>query len=371
MTASFLLLVWHNAVNNSGTLPETRALAIASTAASAATHASEPVLQVHNAPQPVHHFAPPLFALEQEKVDQLKRFQPHNYPHKQGHTYATLLCTRGTGPDDIYLLATRALIYRFLWHEPTRSPDKPITVFVAPFIPQWQRDVLAAEGAKVIELPLLEIEPKATNLNSERWKDQFTKLHMWNQTQFSTIAYFDADAFPINNVDELFGLAEVRRCKEELLEEPDSDHVQEMCDYTFAGVPIVPWPAIGPNGGMLVLSPNRWMHERLLRLAPQTDMYNSETMEQGMFEWVFGYLSAFPAQQLERKWNGLFPKPDEADKLNVVHQKLWNKDYSKDGLEWMTKLWDENWEEMNRFYNSEAFVKARKNDGYALADETM
>jgi hypothetical protein len=37
----------------------------------------------------------------------------------------------------------------------------------------------------------------------------------------------------------------------------------------------------------------------------------------------------------------------------------------------MTKLWDENWEEMNRFYNSEAFVKARKNDGYALADETM
>lgn len=324
-----------------------------------------------NVPQPVHHFTPPLFALEQEKVDLLKHYQPHNFPNRHGHTFATLLCTRSTEPDDVYLLATRALVYRFLWHKPTRSPNTPVTVFVAPFIPQWQRDQLSAEGAKVIELPLIEISPKVTNLNSERWKDQFTKLNMWNQTRFTKIAYFDADAFPIKQVDELFKLSEERHCKEELLEGEDKEAAAEICDYTMVGIPIIPWPAVGPNGGMLVLSPNKAMHRRLLRLAPETDKYNSETMEQGMLEWVFGYLGPFPYQQIERAWNAIFPKPEEEGQLNVVHQKLWNKGYAKDGLKWMTDLWDENWEAMNSFYNSEAFLKARKEDGFLLADDAL
>lgn len=331
-----------------------------------------PPVAAFNAPQPTHNFEAPLFSLAQEQVDALKHYQPHNFPNKDGHTFATLLCTRSTDPDDVYLLATRALVYRFLWHKPTRSPNKPVTVFVAPFTPQWQRDLLAAEGAKVIELPLIEIEPKTRNFNSERWRDQFTKLNMWNQTRFTKIAYFDADAFPINNVDELFKISEDRRCKEDLLEDQDKANADGICDYTMAGIPVIPWPAVGPNGGMLVLSPNKWMHQRLLRLAPETEKYNSETMEQGMFEWVFGYLGPFPYQQLERKWNGIFPKPDEADQLNVVHQKLWNPEYAvKEGLGWMTNLWTENWEEMKRFYNSEAFIKARKDDGFLLADDAL
>ena len=322
--------------------------------------------------QPVHDFAEPLFALGQEKIDLLKRYEPKNYPNKHGYTFATLLCTRNDAADDIYLLATRALVYRLLWDPVTGSPDKPVTVFVAPFVPQWKRDILSAEGAKVVEIPLIEIHPKTTNLNSERWRDQYTKLNMWNQTRFTKIAYFDADAFPMRPVDELFTLAQTWHCKEELLDDVDRDDMASgICDYTMAGVPIMPFPAIGPNGGLLIFSPNHGMHRRLLRLAPETDSYNSELMEQGMFEWVYGWQGPFPAQQLERKWNGLFPKPEEEHILNVVHQKIWNKDYDKEGLGWMTKLWDDAWTNMNRFYNSEEFVKARKAEGLRTMDDYL
>ena len=137
--------------------------------------------------QPVVNLPPPTFAWSQKDVDKLKQYEAHNYPHREGHTFATLLCTRDSSPDDVYLLATRALIYHFLWRAESKSPSRPFTVFVAPFVPQWKRDILMAEGARVIEIPLIEIAPKVTNFNSERWKDQFTKLNMWNQTEFKKI----------------------------------------------------------------------------------------------------------------------------------------------------------------------------------------
>jgi alpha-N-acetylglucosamine transferase len=321
--------------------------------------------------QPLHDYQSPYFSLSQEKIDLLKRYQPHHLPNKEGYAFATLLCTRDSSPNDIYLLATRVLLYRFLWHPATRSPDKPMVVFVAPFVPQWKRDILLAEGASVVELPLIDIAPKTTNLNSDRWRDQFIKLNMWNETQFSKIAYFDSDAVPLRRMDEIFEVADTWHCKEDLLDEQDKAHAAEMCDYTLAGVPILPFPAVGVNGGMLVLSPNQYMLERLLRMAPQTDKYDSGIMEQGLLEWAYDWQGAFPAHQLERKYNGVFPKAEEAESLYVVHQKIWNKDYDKEGLTWATRLWDDSWEAMRAFYTSQDFIDARKRDGYKLHDSVL
>jgi len=313
--------------------------------------------------QPQDELQAPAFKLSQDRIHLLKHYNAHNFPNVNGHTFATLLCTRDPSADDIYLLATRVLIYHFLWRSQSKSPDKPITIFVAPFVPQWKRDILMAEGAHVIEIPVIEIAPKVTNWNSERWRDQFTKLNMWNETQFSKIAYFDSDAFPLHHVDPLFDLTPTQRCNPDLLDEHDRPHVDEICDYVFAGVPILNKPEVGPNGGLLVFTPEERMHDRLVRLAPQTDRYNSELLEQGMFEWVYGYQSPFPARQLPRKWNGLFPGADEEAYLQVVHEKIWNKDYNEHGLQWMTKIWDESWAEMKDFYNSEEFLQIRKRDG--------
>lgn len=321
--------------------------------------------------QPLHEYQAPYFSLPQEQIDLLKRYQPHNLPNKDGYAFATLLCTRNSSPDDIYLLATRVLLYRFLWHPSTRSSDKPMVVFVAPFVPQWKRDILLAEGADVVELPLVDIKPKTTNFNSERWRDQYIKLNMWNETRFSKIAYFDSDAFPLRQMDEIFQISDTWHCKEDQLEEQDKPYAADMCDYTLAGVPIMAFPAIGVNGGMLVLSPNRYMLQRLLRMAPQTDKYDSGLMEQGLLEWAFDWQGPFPAHQLDRKYNGVFPTAEEADKLYVVHQKIWDKGYDKEGLTWATRIWDDSWKSMKAFYTSQKFIDARKRDGYKLHDSAL
>lgn len=317
--------------------------------------------------QPVANLPPPTFAWSQQEVDSLSQYEAHNYPNRDGHTFATLLCTRDPSADDIYLLATRALIYHFLWRTESKSPNRPFTVFVAPFVPQWKRDILMAEGARVIEIPLIEMTPKVTNFNSERWKDQFTKLNMWNQTQFKKIVYFDSDAFPIHHVDELFDLTPTQHCNEGLLPPEDRPYTKQICDYIFAGVPILNQPEVGVNGGLLIFSPEVRMHQRLLRMAPQMDSYDSELMEQGLVEWAFGYKSSFPARQLPRKWNGVFPSGDEEHTLNVIHQKIWNKQYDEEGLGWATKMWDQSWEEMSRFYRSPKFLAVRRKDGLRKA----
>jgi len=220
-----------------------------------------------------------------------------------------------------------------------------------------------AEGANVIEIPLIEIAPTKTSWSSDRWRDQYTKLNMWNQTSFSKIAYFDGDAFPFHPVDELFDLAAPQRCNEDLLDEFDRPYAREICNYVFAGVPLVAKPEEGVNGGLLIFKPETRMHQRLIRLAPQIDKYDNLLMEQSLLEWAFAPIGPFPARQLERRWNGVFPQAHEEHALNVVHQKIWNKDYEKEGLHWMTRVWDESWMELNQFYQSKEFEQLRKKNG--------
>lgn len=160
----------------------------------------------------------------------------------------------------------------------------------------------------------------------------------------------------------------MQRCNENLLPSEDAAYKNQICDYVFAGVPILNKPEIGVNGGLLIFSPEVRMHQRLIRMAPRTDSYDSELMEQGLVEWAFGYKSAFPARQLPRKWNGVFPAGDEEHSLNVVHQKIWNKQYAVDeGLGWATEMWDKSWEEMGRFYRSPQFLTTRRKDGIRKA----
>ena len=46
--------------------------------------------------------------------------------------------------------------------------------------------------------------PHAEKVHVEGWVNSgFTKLHLWNLTQFSRVVYIDADALVVANVDEV------------------------------------------------------------------------------------------------------------------------------------------------------------------------
>lgn len=89
-------------------------------------------------------------------IEKLKAFPPKNWKGEGRPTYAAYLSTRSGSVHDPYFCGAQQLAYRVLWDPRSRSEEYPFTVFVAPFIPQEQRDILAAAGAYVKELPLVD-----------------------------------------------------------------------------------------------------------------------------------------------------------------------------------------------------------------------
>lgn len=300
-----------------------------------------------------------------KELGQYKKYKPRN--HRTGiprPTFATFLSTRNGSIHDPYFSATMALVYQMLWSPVVSSRDYPFTVFVAPHIPQEQRDILIGAGALVRELELLSWQPRVDGVHV-RFKDQFSKLNLWSATEFSLIAFMDADTFLLRNIDEVFELARRQKCNSERLSVQDADVKDEICDYVFAGV-----ENLGSkreiNGGFLILEPNLRMHERLLRSYLKTNYYDSSLVDQAFYGWQFSQKGAFPAQLLPRKYNGYFPQPSDEGKLSLVHAKTWAMD--GDDATWLRDLWEPTWREMVEFFDSRAFMRDRAHDGEGLQE---
>ena len=180
---------------------------------------------------------------------------------------------------------------------------------------------------------------------------------MWNQTQFTRIAFLDSDAFPLQNIDDIFDISTPQKCVAQKLEPEDLTHEQEICDYIFAGTEMLDTKEI--NGGVAVLSPNTAMHTRLLRNMVKTDQFDASMVEQGFLNWQFNVSGPFPTNFLPRAYNGFFPQPDERFQLKVVHEKLWALDL------WGDNLFNSTWTEMLQFYDSPNFLELRQRDGMA------
>ena len=272
-----------------------------------------------------------------------------------GPTFSTYLCTRNSSLYDPYFLSTEQLVYRTLWKPDTATIEGyPFTVFVAPFIAQEQRDLLRGAGANVVELSLIDWKP-TVNIFA-RWRDLFSKLHMWNQTQFSLIAFLDSDAFPLKPLDDIFEISNLQRCKAELLTNSEDKAMEdEICDYVFSGVRMMYVQEI--NVGVTVFNPNKAMHKRLVRESSDPNNFDNNMAEQAFLNKYFGQDSPFPTQFIPREYNGFFANADEEDKLKVLHEKLWA---FTGGATWAEGMFENTHKEMISFYESEVFKKRRK-----------
>lgn len=89
----------------------------------------------------------------------------------------------------------------------------------------------------------------------------FTKIALWQQTQFRRIVYLDADTLPLRAPDELFDLA-----------------------VSFAAAPEIGFPDCF-NCGVMVLEPRAEIHRQLLDLAIQGTSFDGE--DQGLLNIYF------------------------------------------------------------------------------------
>lgn len=290
----------------------------------------------------------------------LTAYAPHNDYGPGQFAYATYLSTRNNSIHDPYFLSAQQLVYRLLWSPTSRSAFFPVVVFVAPFIPQEQRDILRAQGAIVRELDLVPWDPPKNEDGDifpfARWRDLFSKLNIWAQTDFLRIAFLDLDAFPVQNLDAIFdqAVAPRQKCKANLLPAEDKPHAKDMCDYVWAGH----GGQGGINVGVIVLEPNKYMHARLLRESQDTSKFDNKMAEQAFLNYAFEEQGPFPPTFLGREWNGYYPTAEDEGKVKVVHEKLW---ILGDG--WTKGIFAQGWKEILELYESERFVEMRKLDG--------
>ncbi|KXT05871.1 hypothetical protein AC579_4381 [Pseudocercospora musae] len=286
----------------------------------------------------------------------LRKYMPKNFKGPGNPTFATYLSTRNGTTHDPYFMAAMQLTYRVLWDPRSKSEKYPLTVFVAPFIPQEHRDLLQASGAIVRELELIEWHPNKSTFG--RWKDLFSKLNMWRQTDYTKIAFLDLDAFPFQNIDDIFDLHESQKCIHELLPDEDRLKEEEICDYTFYGTEVGGYKEI--NVGVMVFQPNLAMHARLTREFLHADKYDNFMAEQAFLSYAYRQDGPFPVAFVDRSWNGFFPQADEEEKLKIVHEKLWSPN---EALPWGQPHFVNTHNAMCNLYESKEFRKMREDLG--------
>lgn len=296
----------------------------------------------------------------------LRLYAAHNHDTNvpESYAYATFFASHNPSIEDPYYLAIHSLIYRILWSPRSKTSKHPFVVFVADFVTQEQRDLLAGAGAIVRELAPLPWNPTDPGVQ-DRWKDLFAKLNMWNETLFSRILFLDADALPLANIDDMFELKNMRSCIESKMQLddflPGGDPVCEP--YIFAGVPVDTSSVFDANinVGSMVFTPNARQHQRLLQNYLKFDKYDVKMAEQAFLNWQFGINSAYPPDMLEREYGAFFPDEKGEMGMKVVHEKIWaaHSGYWKDE-------WDNTWKEMLQFYRSEVFSAARRADGVIM-----
>lgn len=291
-------------------------------------------------------------------IPKLKTYAPHNYKGPGHPTFATYLATRNSSVHDPYFSAAQQMAYRLLWDPRSKSDKHPLTVFVAPFIPQEQRDLLTAAGAIVREIGLIPFRASGPALFG-RWRDMFSKLNMWNETEYSRIAFFDVDAFALKNLDGIFDLGPERTCKKDILPQEDKTRASEICDYVFAGAGMQENDEI--NAGVLVFKPCEAMHARLLRESQNTENYNGSMVEQAFLNYAFGRNSPFPATWFDKTWNGFFAEPEDEGKLKVLHEKLWALSFFPSHF--AADYFNSTWNDMLGLYQSKDFALMRAADG--------
>ncbi|QDS76515.1 hypothetical protein FKW77_005777 [Venturia effusa] len=278
-------------------------------------------------------------------------------PGVERRAYATLLTTRITDPDqeDLYFTAARVLSYQLLHQPETRTNlSIPFVVFVTPHVSAAKRAILADEGATIVALDLLEPETPWVNPGEERFIDQFTKLRLFEQTQYDQILYLDADMLLTRSLDAIW---DEDVAKSMFGTRPGSRSWSDLglsgsappCSYSIVGVSdtggsehtFPPPTGLDMNGGFMLLRPSVPLFQYYVSILNTPNSFPSNLMEQALLNFAHRPDGRMPWQSFEPgKWNVNWPRlRDIEGGAASLHDKFWDK-----GNElWIERVLVEKW----------------------------
>ncbi|RUP48306.1 glycosyl transferase family 64 domain-containing protein [Jimgerdemannia flammicorona] len=167
--------------------------------------------------------------------------------------YASFLC------DQEMISAAMVLVHSIKLKDTTRD----IVLLVLPYVSEDSRQELITLGAKIVEIEEVPFPFNATQANKGINKScRYSKLHLWELTDYDKIIYLDADTMVVEKIDELFDF-------------PEFSAVMDM--------------GTTMNTGVFVMEPSKATFNRMMSVYLGAPSYNHG--DQGFLNWYFNFTS--------------------------------------------------------------------------------
>ncbi|KAF1942350.1 nucleotide-diphospho-sugar transferase [Clathrospora elynae] len=286
---------------------------------------------------------------------------PTSQPPQPTPNLAIATFLTGQASDDTYFNSTRLLVYQLLHAAPTRitNPNITFVVLCGNKLSEEKKDRLRKDGATVIPLEDVKL-PDWIHTGEERWSEQFTKLRVFEQTDYKRILYIDADYMIMHPIDDIFEEPVVKTLTPTLffrngvMKEDERPFPKE---WLFAARsengggggfdhPVPPVQTNYANAGFFLIAPDPEMYEHLMSVMQHEGRFETNFMEQDMLNYVFKRDGLMPWRELDWKWSANFVNERDVEMgVHSLHGKFW-----KEGPEEVQKRWRKEMDEMVKFH---------------------
>ncbi|CAA16831.1 alpha-1,3-galactosyltransferase Otg3 [Schizosaccharomyces pombe] len=282
-----------------------------------------------------------------DNVDDLKRY-----------TFMGLL-TLPTSEHDVYFNATRVLVYKLKHHPETKS-KYPVHVLVMKGVDEWKIERLRLDGAEIIMVDQIKTEDLiesglSIGMGSYRYQYMFTKLSVFEQTQFDKVCILDSDLLVLKNMDDIFDTPYVYESPAEpdmfsfpIFKKPDDEEDYQFsdnfdaygaprsefypyllgaCDDRNPGHATPPEESETFNAGLMLVHPSSLHMHRIKKIARYPYMYDdARMMEQSLLNLAYNKYGWFPWTRLDFSYNGVWVTEEDLPYLRAAHGKFWEYD---------------------------------------------
>jgi len=264
-----------------------------------------------------------------EPANENDKYENWNNNTGNKNAYLIMFTSEGESVENYYMY-TSTIVYRLLHKEgiKTKRNDVDVVVMVTEDVADWKLRGLHNLGAIIKRVNKIRM---GTNyIINRRWRNCYTKLHMFEMTEYETIIYLDSDLLINKNIDELFDVANEVRNKT-----GRHDFFGAVTDGSIRRNYNNKERKGMMNAGLMVLTPEVAVYNDLIELAPKKDLYNAGFMEQGLLTY---YYSDFDNKfnrtryHLDARYNAQWlddSNEEFYDKVYIIHQKLGNIEGAK------------------------------------------
>ncbi|PHH73892.1 hypothetical protein CDD80_3512 [Ophiocordyceps camponoti-rufipedis] len=260
--------------------------------------------------------------------------------------------------SDDYFISTRILAYQLL-HNPETRCNKSVdfVVLVTENVPELTRQQLRANGAIVVEAEPIPLS-WWIKTGVTRWKDQFSKLRLFEMTQYERIIFLDADCLVRGKVDGLFDDVQVREAAPVLsTQQTRTDEAPLPAQYMFGarsdnhltGARDHPFPPLNTNvfsAGFWVAAPSHELFSYFMSILKHYRRFDPHTMEQSMLNYAFRRGGPMPWREVHYRWSATWPNEQDAQGgVITLHEKFWST-----GPRELRELWAQQRDAMEEYF---------------------